>query len=45
VFDRGPLPDVLEVIEDVDVCALDQGHVVAKMGDPSVRGVWWPPSR
>jgi len=28
--------------EDVDVRALDGGHVLPNMGDPSVRGVWYP---
>jgi hypothetical protein len=38
----GALPDGSEVIEDVDVRTLDQGHVLPNMGDPSVRGVWYP---
>jgi len=36
------LPPVLEVIEDVDVQTLDPGHVLSNLGDPSVRGVWFP---
>jgi hypothetical protein len=36
------LPPVREVIEDVDVQTLDAGHVLPNMGDPSVRGVWFP---
>jgi hypothetical protein len=34
-----------EVIEDIDVRDLhlvDQSHVVPNMGDPSIRGVWFP---
>jgi hypothetical protein len=42
VFDGAALPAVREVIADVDVRELDQGHVVPNMGDPSVRGVWFP---
>ena len=34
--------EVLEVIEDVDVRDLDQGHVVPNMGPPNLRGVWYP---
>jgi hypothetical protein len=38
----GSLPPVREVVEDVDVGELDAGHVRPNMGDPSVRGVWFP---
>lgn len=34
--------DVLEVIADVDVSTLDQGHVIPNMAAPSNRGVWFP---
>jgi hypothetical protein len=37
-----PLPDDAEVIEDVDVRELDANHVLLNMGDPSIRGVWYP---
>jgi hypothetical protein len=36
------LPDGADVAENVDVRNLDQGHVLPNMGDPSVRGVWYP---
>jgi hypothetical protein len=42
VFAGGTLPAVVDVIEDVDVRELDRGHVLPNMGDPSVRGVWYP---
>ena len=42
VFGGGPLPAVLEVVEDVDVRDLDEGHVLPNLGDPSARGVWFP---
>ena len=38
----GELPPIVEVIADVDVRALDPGHVAPNMGDPSRRGVWFP---
>jgi hypothetical protein len=41
---RGTLPQVVEVIEDVDVRDLDESHVIPNMGDPSIRGVWFPRS-
>ncbi|MFC4762435.1 hypothetical protein [Dyella koreensis] len=34
--------DILEVIADVDVNTLDQGHVIPNMSTPSNRGVWFP---
>jgi hypothetical protein len=42
VFGGEPLPPFVEVVEDVDVRGLDEGHVVPNMGDLSVRGVWFP---
>jgi hypothetical protein len=37
-----PLPAGADVAENVDVRNLDRGHVLPNMGDPSVRGVWYP---
>ena len=42
VFSGGPLPDVAEVTEDVDVSTLDPGHVLPNMRPPVARGVWFP---
>ena len=39
---KDTLPPILEVIEDVDVTELDRSHVVPNMGDPSVKGIWFP---
>jgi hypothetical protein len=33
---------VSEVIENVDVRTLDQGHVIPNMGPPNLRGIWFP---
>jgi hypothetical protein len=41
---RDELPRVLEIIEDVDVRDLDQGHVIPQHGRPSTRGAWFPRS-
>ena len=43
VFEGGRLPTIIEFIDDVDVQTLDSGHVRPSMGDPSTRGVWFPP--
>lgn len=42
LFDHAELPRVLEVVQDVDVRELDPGHVLPNIGDPSIRGVWFP---
>jgi hypothetical protein len=42
VFDPDPVPPVTEVCEDVELTALDQGHVVPNMGNPAERGIWFP---
>ena len=34
--------EVLEIVEDVDVRNLDQGHVIPNMGPANFRGVWFP---
>jgi hypothetical protein len=36
------LPTIREVVQDVDVRDLDPGHVLPNMGDPTIRGVWFP---
>ncbi len=38
----GTLPDIVQVIEDVDVSTLDPAHVLPNMGSVFVRGVWFP---
>lgn len=42
VFSVFDTREVLEVIADVDVGTLDQGHVIPNMASPSNRGVWFP---
>ena len=42
VFRAEPVPPLAQLIEDVEVSALDQRHVVPNMGDPTKRGVWYP---
>lgn len=34
--------DLQSVVEDVDIRALDQNHVIPNMGLPNVRGIWYP---
>ena len=41
-FGGSPLPPVERVVEDVDIRELDARHVIPNMGDPTVRGVWFP---
>jgi hypothetical protein len=34
--------EILEIVENVDIRELDQGHVVPNMNPPNLRGVWFP---
>jgi len=42
VFRGRNMPQIREVIENIDISALDQRHVIPNMGPPHVRGVWFP---
>ncbi len=42
VFENSELPLTENIVEDVDISALDSGHVLPNMGDVTVRGVWFP---
>jgi hypothetical protein len=41
-FQSSKMPDPAEVVENIDVRTLDQGHVIPNMHPPSERGVWFP---
>ncbi len=45
IFPGKPLPDIIDVIEDVDVGALDGNEVLPNIGLPLIRGVWFPAKR
>lgn len=34
--------EVKEIVVDVDISTLDEGHVIPNMFSPFVRGVWFP---
>jgi len=42
VFQGREMPAIAEVIEDVDILALDPKHVRPNMETPTWRGVWFP---
>lgn len=42
VFCVEAIPSPTNVVEDVDITSLDAGHVRSNMGNPVVRGVWFP---
>jgi len=42
IFINNPSPSIKNVIEDIDVSTLDQGHVLPNMLPPNNRGVWYP---
>ena len=42
LFGGRDLPPIARLVADVDVSQLDAGHVIPNMGDPTIRGVWFP---
>jgi len=42
VFAGMALPSINVLTENVDISELDERHVLANMGDVTVRGVWFP---
>ena len=38
----GDFGEIIEIVTDVDVRSLDQGHVIPNMGPCSNRGIWYP---
>ena len=41
--DMDDVPAVSEVVADVDVSTLDEGHILPNIGVVIWRGIWWPP--
>ena len=39
---RGTPVAVGRIIASVDIATLDQAHVIPNMGNPLIRGVWFP---
>jgi hypothetical protein len=44
VFGERPLPQVRDVVLDIDVSRLDPDRVLPGIGNPAVLGVWFPRS-
>jgi hypothetical protein len=42
VFPIFGVREIAEVLENVDISTLDENHVRPNMGNPIVRGVWFP---
>jgi hypothetical protein len=42
LFTTADLPQIAEVVADVDVQSLDQGHVILNMHPPNWRDIWYP---
>ena len=42
VFESSDIPEIGDVVENVDISTLDKAHVLSNMGNISVRGVWYP---
>jgi len=39
---QSDLPSGAEIVSDVDVRTLDQGHIIPNMASPAWRGIWFP---
>lgn len=42
VFMDGQVPAIRSLVESIDLESLDQNHVRRNMGNPVLRGVWFP---
>jgi hypothetical protein len=42
IFHASEIPNLLSIIEDIDVQSLDKNHVIPNMGAVVSRGVWFP---
>ncbi|HLK14711.1 MAG TPA: hypothetical protein VKT78_07900 [Fimbriimonadaceae bacterium] len=42
VFKEQAVPEIVSVLEDVDVSSLDARHVLPNMESPLLRGIWFP---
>lgn len=42
VFGPNGPPEILELIEDIEVEALEKNHVLPNLGNFETRGVWFP---
>jgi hypothetical protein len=42
IFGANGPPAIVEAVEDVDLCSLEQNHVLPNLGDVMARGIWFP---
>ena len=42
LFFDGSMPEIREVVENVDLPTLDENHVLPNIGTPVDRGIWFP---
>jgi hypothetical protein len=42
IFHSQQRPPFKNIVENVDIRTLDQGHVVVNMRPPNWRGIWFP---
>ena len=42
VFNNAAPPEIKNMIENVDISTLDDGHVLPNMSSPNLRGIWFP---
>jgi len=42
LFKEDPIPQIIHVIEKVDISSLDEKHILPNIGVPTWRGIWFP---
>lgn len=42
IFSTYGAREIAEIVEDVDVSTLDEGHILPNIGVPVRRGIWFP---
>ncbi len=42
MFKEIEIPEIIEVLENIDIRRLEQNHVAPNIKDPTLRGIWFP---
>ena len=42
VFPSKPLPPITDITENIKIADLERNHVLPNIGNPGIRGIWFP---
>ena len=42
IFNNNPVPEIARVIPDVKIDELEKNHFLPNIGNPAMRGIWFP---